>query len=128
MIIREPELVRRLAKDTRLSQRVVSDVVAAFQRQVQDSLRDGHTVELTGFGAFHTGERQEREVRRFRREGGELVRDAAGKPLLEEEPTSVPAHRYAAFRVGDVLKRAVKRQSKRRWGLLGRSPSSKATG
>ena len=115
MTIRKPELVRRLAKETRLSQRVVADVLAAFERQVQDSLRDAHTVELTGFGSFYTGERQEREVRLFRRDAdGELVRDTEDRPVLEDEPTTVPAHRYAAFRVGDVLKRAVRRQPKRR--------------
>jgi nucleoid DNA-binding protein len=115
MIIRKPELVRRLARETRLNQRVVSGVLVAFERQVQDSLRDGHTVELTGFGAFYTGERQERELRQFLRDGdGELVRDDDGKPLLEDAPTSVPPHRYAAFRVGDVLKRAVRHHPKRR--------------
>ena len=86
MIIRKPELVRRLAKETRLNQRVVSDVVVAFQRQVQDSLRDGHTVELTGFGTFYSGERSAGTVLDIR----------------SRQERSYPAHRYAAFRVGEL--------------------------
>ena len=59
-----------------------------------------------GLPDFYTGERKAGTVRHVRT--GQTV--------------DVPARRVAAFRVGDVLKRAVAGTGKRRrrWGVLGR--------
>ena len=85
------ELVRRIAKQTRLPQQVVADVLNANQRLIEDTLRQGGTVSLPGFGTFYASERQERMVRHIR----------TGAPV-HIEARSVPA-----FRAGDVLKRVV---------------------
>jgi len=99
------ELVRRVAQQTRLSRRVVNDVVGASQRVIEETLRAGETVTLPGFGTFYTGQRKAGTVRHVR----------TGRPV------AVPARRVAAFRVGAVLKRAVAGKKRgRRWGVLGR--------
>ena len=92
------ELIKRLAKETRLSQRIVSDVIAASHRLIEQSLREGQTVTFPGFGTFYTRDKAEGHVRDVRT--GELVTYAA--------------RRVAAFRVGDVLKRAVRGQRRTR--------------
>lgn len=48
MVTRKTELARRLARGTRLGYGVVTDVVAMFERLVEDALRDGLTVQLMG--------------------------------------------------------------------------------
>ena len=100
------EVVRRIAKQTRLGQRAVDDVLAASHRLIGESLRAGETVTFPGFGTFYASERKAGTVRHVRT--GQTV--------------DVPARRVAAFRVGDVLKRAVAGTGKRRrrWGMLGR--------
>ena len=95
------DLIRRIAKDTRLSQRIVSDVLQCSQAAIRDALSCGQEVQLPGFGTFYTRQRQEAEVRHIK----------TGKAMR------VPAMRVAAFRVGEVLKRAVRKQKRR--GLLG---------
>jgi DNA-binding protein HU-beta len=85
------ELIRQVARQTRLSQRVVGDVVNAAQRLVTQTLRSGQAVTLPGFGTFYTRKRQAGKVKHIRT--GQLI--------------AVPARTLAAFRVGAVLKRAV---------------------
>ena len=100
------EAVRRIAKQTRLSQRAVSDVLTASHRLIAESLRAGEPVTFPGFGTFYASQRKAGKVRHVR----------TGQTI------DVPARRVAAFRVGDVLKRAVAGTGKRRrrWGMLGR--------
>ena len=85
------ELIRRVARETRLSQRVVADVVEATQRLIEQTLRAGQPMTLPGFGTFYTRKRPAGKV----------------KHILTRKPIAVPARRIAAFRVGAVLKRAV---------------------
>jgi DNA-binding protein HU-beta len=92
------ELIRQVAKETRLSRRIVADVLGASHVAIQDALRRGQEVQLPGFGTFYTRERPEGIVRRFG----------------TEETVRVPARRVAGFRAGEVLKRAVRKERKRR--------------
>jgi DNA-binding protein HU-beta len=85
------DLIKRVARETRLSQRVVSDVIAASHGLIEQALREGQTVTFPGFGTFYTRDKAEGQVRDVRT--GEMV--------------SYAARKVAAFRVGDVLKRAV---------------------
>jgi DNA-binding protein HU-beta len=85
------ELVKRVARETRLSRRIVGDVMEAAQRVIEQSLRAGQSVTLPGFGAFYTRMRPASKVTHIRT-GREIV---------------VPARQIAAFRTGEVLKRAV---------------------
>ena len=98
------EVVRRIAKETRLSQRVVNDVLGASHRLIEETLRAGEAVTFSGFGTFYASQRKAGKVRHVRI--GETI--------------EVPARRVAAFRVGDVLKRAVAGRRRRGWGVLGR--------
>ena len=88
------DLIKRIARETRLSQKIVSDVIGANNRLIEQTLREGNTVTFPGFGTFYTRERQERQV----------------KHVTSGKMVSYPARRVAAFRVGDVLKRAVRGQ------------------
>ena len=86
------DLVKRVARDTRLSQRIVSDVINSTTRLIEQALRENQSVSFPGFGTFYSKERQEGQVRHI----------TTGKMV------TYPARRVAAFRVGEVLKRAVR--------------------
>ena len=101
------ELVRRVARETGLSQRVVSQVLGVSLRTIRATLVAGERVTVPGFGTFYTSQRQAGRVRSVR----------TGRHV------EVPARRVAAFRVGALLKRAVagrrKRGRRRLFGLAG---------
>ena len=86
------ELIRRISRETRLTQRIVSDVLNHSLRLIEQSLREGQTITFPGFGTFLTRERGEGQVKDVRT--GQLV--------------IYPARRVAGFKVGEVLKRAVR--------------------
>jgi len=86
------ELIKRVATQTRLSQRAVADALNASQHVIAETLKEGKTVQFPGFGTFYTRQRQASKVRDMR----------TGKEI------AVAARRVAAFRVGEVLKRAVR--------------------
>ena len=98
MNVYKTEVVRSVAKETRLSQRVVNEVVESTHAAIKLSLRQGNTVTFPGFGTFYTRERGERTVRHIRT--GEAI--------------AVPAGRQAAFRAGEHLKHAVSLEPRRR--------------
>ena len=97
------ELVRRVAQETGVSQRVVSQVLGASLETIQTTLVAGERVIVPGFGTFYTSQRQAGRVRSVR----------TGRQV------EVPARRVAAFRVGAVLKRTVAGKRKRRRRLFG---------
>src|SRR5215213_561191 len=86
------DLVKRIARDTRVSQRIVADVIDSTTRLIEQALRDDQSVSFPGFGTFYSKERQQGQVRHI----------TSGKMV------TYPARRVAAFRVGEVLKRAVR--------------------
>ncbi len=86
------DLVRRVARQTHLSQRDVSDVVTTSLRLIEETLREGRTVTFPGFGTFYTRHQK----------GGK------GKNFRTGKEVKVPDRRVAAFRVGEILKRAVR--------------------
>ena len=91
------ELIRSVSKETRLSQRIVSYVIEASHRLIEQTLRDGNSVTFPGFGTFLIREKKEGQVKDV--STGELVR-------YEDL-------RVDAFKVGEVLKRAVRGQRRR---------------
>ncbi len=97
------ELVRLVAGETGLSQRVVSRVLSSSLQTVQRALEAGEQVTIPGFGTFYTSPRQAGRVRSVR----------TGRQVV------IPARRVAAFRVGAVLKRAVAGRQQRRRRLFG---------
>jgi DNA-binding protein HU-beta len=92
------DIVRTVAKETRLSQRVVDDVLRETLEMITQSLRDGQSVVLPGFGTFYTKERPPSTVRHIR----------------TREVIDIPALRQADFRVGELLRRAVRKAPRRR--------------
>ena len=98
------DVVRRVARDTRLSQRVVSDVIGATHRLIEETLRAEKSVTFPGFGTFQTSQRKGGKVKHVRT--GEII--------------EYPARRIAGFRVGEVLKRAVRGENRRGRGIAGK--------
>lgn len=84
------DLVRRVSKDTRLPQTVVSDVIRASLKEIMGALSRKDEVRIPGFGVFYSRYRTASTVRSVR----------TGKVV------EVPARRVAGFRVGELLKRA----------------------
>ena len=103
MYVYKTELIRRVARETRLTQRVVADVLGGTQRLIEDTLRAGQRVTIPGFGTFYTRKRPAGRVKHI--QTGKLI--------------NVPARTVAAFRVGAILKRAVTHQRKK----AGRRPT-----
>ena len=91
------DLVRKVAKETRLSQRIVNDVVTESLAAITEALSRGHDVVLPGFGTFYTKQRQAGQVRHIRT--GEVI--------------AIPEMRQADFRVGELLRQAVRRERRR---------------
>lgn len=85
------DLIRRVAKETGLSQTAVNAVLTASLRQIAVMLAAGDAVVLPGFGTFYPSVKQARRIRDVRT--GRMI--------------EIPARRTATFRAGDVLKRTV---------------------
>src|SRR3712207_4343683 len=92
------DIVRTVAKETRLSQRIVDDVLGQILDTITQSLRDDQTVVLPGFGTFYTKERPPSTVKHIRT--GEVI--------------EIPALRQADFRAGELLRRAVRKAPRQR--------------
>ena len=92
------DVIRKVAKETRLSQRIVSDVLTESLATITRALREGQAVVLPGFGTFYTKDRQASTVRHIR----------------TREAIDIPAMRQADFRVGEGLRRAVRRPKRER--------------
>jgi DNA-binding protein HU-beta len=97
------DVIKQVAKETRLSQRVVADVLDASHRLIETELRQGGRIVFPGFGTFATS----------RRQGGTVKDIRTGKPV------DYPARTVAVFKTGEVLKRAVAgKRRRRRWKVL----------
>ncbi len=92
------DIVRSVAKETRLSQRIVNEVLSSSLGVITAALRDGGSVVLPGFGTFYTRERRASRVRDIR--SGEVL--------------DIPTMRQADFRVGELLRQAVRKAPRRR--------------
>jgi DNA-binding protein HU-beta len=85
--------VRRVAKDTRVSQGTVSDVLTTALNELTLSLSKAENVVFPGFGTFYT-----------------RIRPASrGRSFTTGKTVTVPKMRLAAFRAGELLKKAVRR-------------------
>ena len=94
------KFVQQIARETRLSQRVVADVINAGHRLIEETLRKKGEVVFPGFGKFTTSDRKPGKVRSIK----------TGKEITYK------GRRIAQFRAGAILKRAVK-GNRRRWPL-----------
>ncbi len=87
------ELISKIAKETRLSQRIVADVLTDALRQITQAVAEGKQVHLVGFGVFEARHRGEGQVKHIK----------TGKTI------SYPARLLPIFRAGDLFKQAVRR-------------------
>ncbi len=85
------DLVDSIYQNSKHEKRVVQDVVEHFLEQLKESLKEGNSIELRGFGTF--------ELRL--RKG----RDKARNPKTGEQLAVAP-HYVVAFRSGQELKKS----------------------
>ena len=86
--IAKADLVKELAEKTGLGQKDVKTVVDELLGSVQNHLKQGSKVQLTGFGTFEVRERSAR---------------TGVKPGTTEK-IEIAASKYPAFKVGKALK------------------------
>ena len=86
------DLVDGIRQETGYEKRIVQDIFESALEQLKESLMDGATIELRGFGTFELRLRKERKKARNPKTGDSL---------------SVPPHYIVAFRSGQELKKAV---------------------
>ena len=85
------ELVKEIAKSTKLSQKSVSEVLSATVESIQNTVKKGDKVTLVGFGTFESRRRAARNGRNPQT-GEELV---------------IPACVAPAFKPGKALKDSI---------------------
>ena len=86
------DLVEAVYQNTKCEKRVVQDDIENLLVQLKDSLKDGNTIELRGFGTFEPRLRRGRAKARNPKTGEQL---------------SVAPHYVAAFRAGQELKKSL---------------------
>ena len=91
------EVVQRVAREQRLTQKVVSDVLTSTHRLIEETLREGRNVTFPGFGTFKTSKRK----------GGKV------KDIITGEVREYGERKVAYFHVGEILKRAVQGENRR---------------
>ena len=90
-IMNKVEIESKIAHETGISKKTVSTIVESFLSTVTDTLSEGETVRLVGFGTFQTTERKER----------------VGVNPSNGEKITIPASKKPSFRAGKTLKDAV---------------------
>lgn len=86
------DLVDMVRQETGVEKRIVQKVLASVLEQTKESLKEGSTIELRGFGTFELRLRKARSKARNPKTGDVL---------------SVPPHYVVVFRSGQDLKKAV---------------------
>ncbi len=86
------ELIGAVAKKAELTKKDTEKVINSFIDVVQETLAEGDTVAILGFGTFLTRDRSAR----------------MGRNPQTGEPIEIPAAKVPAFRPGKGLREAVK--------------------
>jgi DNA-binding protein HU-beta len=90
--INKETFVRYLAKKNRRTQHHYNEAIVEILEGIKDQLKEGKHVHFLGFGTFYT--RVKKSSKAFN--------------IKTKQTMDVPEMRLAAFRVGNVLRRAVK--------------------
>jgi DNA-binding protein HU-beta len=85
------ELIARIVRETKVSRRLASRMVAATIATISRSLRKGETVTLVGFGTFKTAVRKARK----------------GRNPLTGGVIRIPRRKTVRFSAGKALKTAI---------------------
>ena len=99
-IMHKEEFIKRLTKKHRRPQQFYRDALHEILEGIQEQLAQGKSVHFIGFGSFYTRTRK----------GGR------GYNFKTNKSVDYKAVRQAAFKVGNILKQAVRRKK----GLLSR--------
>jgi DNA-binding protein HU-beta len=94
--VNKTELVGKVAEKAGLTKKDTEKAINGFIEVVQESLSEGDTVALLGFGTFLARERPARE----------------GRNPRTGEPIQIPAAKVPVFRPGRGLRNAVSGQDK----------------
>ncbi|OJF75980.1 MAG: integration host factor subunit beta [Treponema sp. CETP13] len=86
------DLVEAVYADTKYEKKIVQTVLESLLDEIKDSIKNGSTIELRGFGTFEPRLRKGRKKARNPKTG---------------EIVSVAPHYVAAFRAGQDLKTAL---------------------
>lgn len=86
------ELIGSIAKETKITKASAEKAINAFTNSVTKALKKGDKLTLTGFGTFSVAKRRARKGRN----------PQTGKEI------KIPATKVAKFKVGNLLKSAVK--------------------
>ena len=90
------ELIHALAAKADITQAEAGQVLNAFLETVTETLQQGESITLVGFGSFEVRQRAERQARNLQ----------TGKPM------TIPAKKVPAFKAGKGLKEAVEAPKK----------------
>lgn len=85
------EMIKHIAENAGLTQKQATSALQAFETAIIDSLSNGETVELKGFGTFSVKQRAER----------------TGRNPKTGEPITVSAQKTPHFKAGKPFKDAV---------------------
>ena len=85
------ELVEHMAKSAEITKAKASQALNGFIEAITQSLQEGNSVALTGFGVFNTSDRKARE----------------GRNPQTGEPMQIKASRVPRFKAGKGLKEAL---------------------
>lgn len=85
------ELIKHIAETAGLTQKQATSALQAVETAIIDSLANGNTVELKGFGTFSVKERAERQ----------------GRNPKTGETITIPAQKTPHFKAGKAFKDAV---------------------
>ncbi len=86
------DLVESVYQKSEFEKKIVQDVVESLLDELKEALKEGHTIELRGFGTFEPRLRKGRSKARNPKTGAQLT---------------VAPHYVAAFRSGQELKKAL---------------------
>jgi integration host factor subunit beta len=90
--ITKVDLVESVHEKVKCEKKIVQSVIESLLDEIKNSLKEGSTIELRGFGTFELRLRKGREKARNPKTGA---------------PVSVDPHYVAAFRSGQELKNAL---------------------
>ncbi len=86
------EIITKVAEDAGLTKKQASVAIDAFLGAIEESLKQGDSVLLTGFGKFEVRTRSSRE----------------GINPRTKEKITLPESKYPAFKAGKALKVVIK--------------------
>lgn len=89
--MQKTEFIEHVAKEANVTRSEADKIVRASLKVIENALKSGEKVTLTGFGSFEVRERGEREVTSIR----------------TKQKVTVPASRLPGFSAGSELKAAV---------------------